>query len=215
MAKYDDLIDLLKLGYYDSKAKAFNASKYVAKEDGKTLTSNDFTDTYKQKLDDLDITGEANVIETVKVDGVALTPNADKAVNVDLSAFAKTASVNAELDKKVAKEEGKGLSTNDYTTAEKTKLAGMDTAISNAINAALADINHFVIADVLPTTGDKNAIYLIPKAGGTGDNVKEEYCYIDGKWEHIGDTAPSLEGYVQESQITVATEADIDALFAE
>lgn len=40
---------------------------------------------------------------------------------------------------KVDKEEGKGLSTNDYTTAEKTKLAGLsnfdDTELSEALSA--------------------------------------------------------------------------------
>ena len=44
---------------------------------------------------------------------------------VDLTPYAKTADVNTELEKKVDKVSGKGLSTNDYTTAEKTKLAGI------------------------------------------------------------------------------------------
>lgn len=41
-------------------------------------------------------------------------------------AYTKTAA-NTELDKKVDKVTGKGLSTNDYTTAEKTKLTGIAT----------------------------------------------------------------------------------------
>lgn len=41
-------------------------------------------------------------------------------------AYTKTAA-NTELDKKVDKETGKQLSTNDYTTAEKTKLTGIAT----------------------------------------------------------------------------------------
>lgn len=44
---------------------------------------------------------------------------------VDLSAYAKTTDVNTALEEKVDKVEGKGLSTNDYTTEEKTKLAGI------------------------------------------------------------------------------------------
>lgn len=46
---------------------------------------------------------------------------------VDLTDYAKTSDVNTELDKKVDKVEGKVLSTNDYTTAEQTKLAGIAT----------------------------------------------------------------------------------------
>ena len=50
-------------------------------------------------------------------------------------AYTKTA-VNTELDKKVDKETGKQLSTNDYTTAEKTKLTGIATGAEvNKIDA--------------------------------------------------------------------------------
>ncbi len=44
---------------------------------------------------------------------------------VDLSAYATTESVNTALSEKVDKETGKGLSSNDYTSDEKTKLAGL------------------------------------------------------------------------------------------
>jgi hypothetical protein len=44
---------------------------------------------------------------------------------VDLTPYAKSADVNAQLGNKVDKVSGKALSTNDYTTAEKTKLAGI------------------------------------------------------------------------------------------
>ncbi|MBQ7621879.1 MAG: hypothetical protein IJV02_05640, partial [Candidatus Methanomethylophilaceae archaeon] len=66
-------------------------------------------------------TGTPNKIETVKVDGVPLIPDDQKAVNVDLS-------------KKVDKVEGKQLSTEDYTSAEKAKLAHVaDNAQVNVI----------------------------------------------------------------------------------
>lgn len=46
---------------------------------------------------------------------------------VDLTPYAKTADMTTELGKKVDKVSGKALSTNDYTTVEKTKLAGIAT----------------------------------------------------------------------------------------
>lgn len=46
-------------------------------------------------------------------------------VTIDLSAYATTAATQALLDQKVDKETGKKLSTEDYTSAEKTKLAGL------------------------------------------------------------------------------------------
>lgn len=44
---------------------------------------------------------------------------------VDLTPYAKSTDVNTQLSTKVDKVTGKGLSTNDYTSAEKTKLAGI------------------------------------------------------------------------------------------
>lgn len=72
-------------------------------------------------------TGDVNVIEVVKVNGVALTPDVAKAVNIDLAAYATTSTMNTALSGKVDVVSGKGLSANDYTTAEKTKLAGIAT----------------------------------------------------------------------------------------
>ena len=67
----------------------------------------------------------------------------DKAIkDLNLSEYAKT----TDLDKKVDNVTGKGLSTNDYTTAEKNKLAGLENyndtevwdGITNLANAILA-----------------------------------------------------------------------------
>ena len=90
------------------------------KETGKGLSTNDFTNAYKNLLDNLPSPGDKNIIETIKVNNSALTPK-DKAVNIDLSSYA----TNSALNNKVDKVTGKGLSTNDYTTEEKEKLAGI------------------------------------------------------------------------------------------
>ena len=67
------------------------------------------------------------------------TGKADKATTLEgygiADAYTKLA-VDTELDKKVDKETGKQLSTNDYTTAEKTKLTGIATGAEvNKIDA--------------------------------------------------------------------------------
>lgn len=59
---------------------------------------------------------------------------------VDLSGYDTSAQVNAKLEGKVNQEEGKGLSTNDYTTEEKEKLAGMDIATDAEVTAMLAEV---------------------------------------------------------------------------
>lgn len=93
----------------------------VDKEAGKVLSSNDYTDAEKTKLSDIAANAQVNVIESVKVNGTALTPSS-KAVNIDLSG-------------KVDKVTGKGLSTNDFTDAYKTKIDGAASVVKKTFAA--------------------------------------------------------------------------------
>lgn len=60
----------------------------VDKVTGKGLSTNDYTTEEKTKLTGIAAGAQVNVIEAVKVDGTALTVT-DKAVNIDLSGYAK------------------------------------------------------------------------------------------------------------------------------
>lgn len=99
---------------WDNFGGTVDLSNYVQKDGAKQLSTEDFTTALKTKLEGIEADADVNIIESVKVDGTALTPDANKAVNIDLSG-------------KVDKIAGKGLSTEDYTTAEKTKLGGIET----------------------------------------------------------------------------------------
>ena len=55
---------------------------------------------------------------------------------VDLTAYATTEAMNTALNGKVDKATGKGLSTNDYTNAEKEKLAGIAAGANNYTHPA-------------------------------------------------------------------------------
>lgn len=78
---------------------------------------------------------------------------------VDLSAYATTEWVNQQLANKVNVEAGKGLSTNDYTTAEKQKLANIQA------QAQVNVIESIVVNGVTATISGKKASVTIP----TGD----------------------------------------------
>lgn len=67
---------------------------YVQKESGKGLSSNDYTSAEKTKLAGIASSAQVNVIESVKVNGSALAV-ASKAVNIDLSSYAKGSDVNS------------------------------------------------------------------------------------------------------------------------
>lgn len=67
---------------------------YVQKVSGKGLSSNDYTTAEKTKLAGIASSAQVNVIESVKVNGSALAV-ASKAVNIDLSSYAKVSDVNS------------------------------------------------------------------------------------------------------------------------
>lgn len=68
--------------------------KKVDKVEGKGLSTNDYTTEEKTKLTGIATGAQVNIIETVKVDNVALTPDG-KAVNIDLSGYAKKTDISS------------------------------------------------------------------------------------------------------------------------
>ena len=97
----------------NNKSVNIDLSGKVDKVNGKDLSTNDYTDTEKNKLTSIESNAQVNIIESISVDNTTLTIT-NKSVNIDLTG-------------KVDKVEGKGLSTEDYTTAEQTKLSGVET----------------------------------------------------------------------------------------
>lgn len=89
--------------------KAKNA--FVSKDGSKVLSDNNYTTDEKNKLAGIEPGATKTVIDST-LDSSSTNPVQNKAVQ-------------AALDKKVDKVSGKGLSTNDYTTDEKNKLAGI------------------------------------------------------------------------------------------
>lgn len=88
----------------------------------------------------------------------------DSKVSVDLSGYATTAAMNSALGNKVDKVSGKVLSTNDYTTAEKNKLAGV---AANANNYSLPAATSSVLGGVKTSTGITNSSGTISVTYGT------------------------------------------------
>lgn len=83
---------------------------------------------------------------------------------VDLSGYATTAAMNSALGNKVDKVSGKALSTNDYTTAEKNKLAGI---AASANNYSLPAATSSVLGGVKTSTGITNSSGTISVTYGT------------------------------------------------
>lgn len=57
------------------------------------------------------------------------------------------------------------------------------------------------VLDELPDTGVEHVLYLIPSKLELEENVRNEYLWIDEKWEIIGSTAIDLNNYYTKDEI--------------
>lgn len=215
--------------YYHSKVKALLNNK-VDKVSGKGLSTNDYTTTEKNKLSGIASGAQVNVIETVKVNGTALTPT-DKAVDITVptvdSALSSTSKNPVQNKAIYADLSAKASSFNPtFTGTPKapTATAGTNTTqiattafVKTAVDNAIAGITgiSFEIVQTLPSTGATGTIYLVPNSG-TGQNIYDEYIWIasTSKFEKIGTTDVDLSGYVQRTDMVAITNAEIDTIVA-
>lgn len=123
----------------------------VDKITGKGLSTEDYTTAEKTKLSGIESGAEANVIETVKVNGTALTPDANKAVDVTVP----TKTSDLTNDDNVVKDASYVHTDNNYTTSEKTKLSGIETG------AEVNVIESITVNGVTATISDKAASVTI------------------------------------------------------
>ena len=56
------------------------------------------------------------------------------------------------------------------------------------------------IVDQLPSIGETNIIYLVKKSGSAPD-IHDEYVFVDGKWEKIGNTEIDLSNYYTRAEV--------------
>lgn len=120
----------------------------------------------KTKLNGVATGAQVNKIESVKVNGTALTIDSSKAVNVDLTAYAKSADVTKEIASAVS-----GVTQIDYSVVE-----------------------------ALPSTGKKGIIYLVANSD-SGNNIYDEYIYINSKFEKLGSREMDLSSYAKKTDI--------------
>ena len=154
--------EAMDLGDYLKKIEAQNT--YVAQETGKGLSENDFTtvlkDAYDKAVDDSHTHTNKSVIDkfSESADGALLYDG--QSIEADLSTvYKKTETYSqTEADNKfVAKETGKGLSSNDYTTEEKNKLSDLENYDDTQVNADITALSGRV-NDVETSIGDMSLI---------------------------------------------------------
>lgn len=98
----------------------------VEKENGKGLSTNDYTTAEKNKLSGIETGAEVNVIESVKVNGTALTPT-DKEVDVPVPT--KTSDLNNDSGFGTYTKPSGGIPKTDLASDVQTSLGKADTAV--------------------------------------------------------------------------------------
>ena len=214
--------------YYDGKIKGRLNTK-VDKVTGKGLSTNDLTNELKQTYDEtvskvdqiIAEGGEPNIIETVKVNGTALTPDAEKAVNIDLSGYAKT----TDLPTKVSDltNDGDGTTGSKFATEayvntnggkiDKIKVNGTEQTITNkavdiTVPTKTSDLTNdsnfavdanYVHTDNNYTTAEKNKLSGI--AAGAQVN-KIESIKVNGTAQTVTSKAVDITVPTNNNQLT-------------
>lgn len=135
----------------------------------------------KTKLNGIATGAQVNVIETVKVNGTALTPS-NKAVDITTPT---TATIKSQI-------EAYGYQTSSQVQAAVNNAVGKITGISLSVVTSL------------PTTGATGTIYLIAHShSDSGDNYDEYIWLADSKsFEKIGNTDVDLSDYVKSADLS-------------
>lgn len=226
------------------------ASK-VDKEAGKGLSTNDFTDELKDKVVNLEpiyligsglnldpSTGKLSATGVDVPIDTALDPTSPNPVQNQAIAI-PVAALQGSMANKVDKETGKGLSTEDFSTNNKTALeqtipleiqqlqASLLTKANQSTTYTKTEVDNliaaikngnFEVVQVLPTTNiSKTTIYLVPKGTPGSQNIYGEWICLDDTttpvtWELIGDTQIDLSNYIQKSSTSglVKNDGSID-----
>lgn len=186
-----------------SKIKAALGGK-VDVVSGKGLSTNDYTNAEKSKLSDIASGAQVNVIESVKVNGTALTPS-NKSVDVTVPTKVSQLTNDSEFQTSTQVNSiviGKGYQT--------------QSQVQSLINSAVGNITSIRYEKVtsLPATGSNGVIYLVAHSHGTQD-IYDEYIWISETktYEKIGNTDIDLSAYVKKSELTAITTNDLNTMW--
>lgn len=198
-----EYLDKSGLTFLISKIKtALNEKVNVVS--GKGLSTNDYTSAEKQKLSGIASGAQANVIESVKVNGTKLTPSSKA---VDVTVPTKTSQLTNDSGYQSATSVESIITAKGYQT---------QSQVQSLINSAVGNITSIKYEKVnsLPTTGSNGVIYLVAHSHGTQD-IYDEYIWLaeTKTYEKIGNTDIDLSAYVKKSELTVITTNDLNTMW--
>lgn len=194
---------LIKNKFVQKAFKTGSSTEY------KVLSDNDLTNELKEKYDaahthsqadHAPADAQANIVEAVKVNGVALTVE-NKAVDVHVPLLSTDISADKESVAKTATPKA----VYDYVAAA---IAGV-----SSLSFKILTSEEYDAETGIPTIeAQASFIYLVP-VNGASNNAYAEYIYVDGKWECIGNTEVDLSGYMKTEDLVEFTTEEVNAIW--
>ena len=233
--KVDDVkVDGVSVLNTATKIANIDLSNKVDKVTGKGLSTNDFTNELKTKLDAIETNAQKNKIEVIKDAGGQVIPINNGEVRLPASATVD-AYTKAEANTRfVEKENNKVLSSNDFTNALKTKLENLnENAEANLLNGVKThDGVELPINDkkiTLPDFALKSDLSSVYKVKGskasyleidaiTNKNIGDvynatdtgsNYVWTGTEWDNLGGTI-DLTNYYNKTQLDTKLDAKVD-----
>ena len=139
-----------------------NAKEGTSSEEHLYLNVNDLVDVYTADESTLTLSNNQFSIKEVPVAKISGVLPENQVTHQDISG-------------KVDKVTGKGLSTNDFTTAQKNKLAGIDTGANKTIvdstlsNSSTNPVENNVVKSALDTKANINSLSTVATSGSYND----------------------------------------------
>ena len=90
---------------------------------------------------------------------------------------------------------------NRGTVTQKVTLGNLLGQVNNEL---------FLVVETLPTTGVSNKIYLVANSSSVGQNVYDEFIWIDDAWEKLGTITIDLSNYYNKTQVDGLLGAKVD-----
>ena len=205
------LIDSTILNYFKQQLDKL----FVKQVSGKGLSTNDYTSTEKNKLSGIASGAQANVIESVKVNGTALSVTS-KAVNVTVPTKTSQLQNDSTYVKKSEIPTKVSEFNNDmsYVTANNIIVMLKDYALKSDVSSMYKYKGSVDSYAKLPTSGQTvGDSYNVKSADSShgirkGDNV----VWTGTEWDVLSGTV-DLSGYMDKTSYTIADSTDIDSMF--
>ena len=103
----------------------------------------------------------------------------------------------------------------DLDVEQAINIALLDYMTKNETNEAIIEALGKIVGvsfkkvDTLPEAGESNVIYLVPSKDPSEQNEKDEYMWLDDKWELIGSTSISLSDYWSKDELQAISHEEL------